>query len=183
MAKAFLIRWGSQNDFEAIKLQTRELGYAIDTIRLYIGSEDGNIHIPNESFIMSKIAEEVPKYKVAAGTTVELNTVQLNGAFGFNTDIEKITYKTSSGGIKTMAYSSDLPTKTGYTVVVAVENIDAGDNNSVTLTDYERPIELIFLNGKLCTTHANDSNKYLIDSELKTLKIDGCEENDLITYF
>ncbi len=183
MAKAFLIRWGSQSDFDSIKLQTRELGYAIDTIRLFIGSEDANIHIPNEEYMRATILSEVPKYKITRGTDLELTTSQLPGALGYSIDNSKLSYKTTTGTVKPLAFSADIPAKTGLTVTVEASNIEILDNNSVTLTNYDRPIELIYLNGKLCTTSANDINRYMVDSGLKTLKINGCAEGDLITYF
>ncbi len=183
MAKAFLVRWGTQNDFDSIKLQIREIGFTIDNEKMYIGGNDANIHIPNESFIGTMISEAVPKYKPMVGTGLELVTTHLPGAIAFNSETSILIYKTAGGSSISLARSIDLPAKTVYSVKVAAENIDAGDNNSVLLTNYERPIELIFLNGVLCTPEDYDAHKYTVNIELKTLKINGCVADDTISYF
>ena len=183
MAKAFLLRWGTQNDFDEIKLHVRELGFTIDNERLWLGGNDENIHIPNEQFLKSYVAGEVPKYQPVTGTTTELQTLQAPGALGYNTEENRLSYKTKAGQKIDIVSTSDLPLKSPISVVVAIENIDTNDDNSVLITGYNRPIELIFLNGKLCTKESTDSNRYEVDDTANTLKVYGCSENDIISYF
>ena len=183
MAKAFLIRWGTQNDFDSVKLQVRELGFTIDNERLWIGGNDENIHIPNEQFLKSYVAGEVPKYQPVTGTTAELATLQAPGAIAYNSEESRLSYKTKSGQKINLASTVDLPSRSPISVKVALENIDANDNNSVTITGYNRPIELIFVNGRLCTKEPTDPNTYSVDKASQTLKVYGCAENDIISYF
>ncbi len=183
MAKAFLLRWGYQNDFDSIKLQTRELGFSIDSEKLYIGTDDANIHIPNEAFTKALAISEVLKYKPTIGTTLELLTTQVASSLAFNSEEKRIQYKNSSGAVIKIVNMTDLPSGDAVSVVVASENIDAGDNNSVTLSDYTRPIRMIFLNGILCTNNANDAHMYTLDNINSTITIKECVAGDIIAYF
>jgi len=183
MAKAFLLRWGTQNDFDSIKLAVRELGFAVDVERLYIGGNDENIHIPNEAFLKEYVASEVPKYKPIAGTTQELLSLQTPGALAYNTDENRMTYMSPIGSIYKFVTLSDMPLSAPFSVKVLSENIEESDNNSVTIQGYNRPIEMIYLNGRLCTTHSDDPNRYEVDRDAQTLKIYNCAENDIIAYF
>jgi hypothetical protein len=183
MAKAFLIRWGTQNDFDSIKLQLREFGFAVDTERVFIGGEDENLHIPNESYVRDMILNEVPKYSIPNGTAIEVSDKQVLSGLGYVYTSDTLTYKTPLGNIEEIVFKKNTPLKTSVTVKVLDENIDANDNNSVTITGYNRPIEMIFLNGRLCTTHEDDPHRYIIDQDNSTLKIYGCVANDLISYF
>lgn len=183
MAKAFLLRWGTQNDFDSIKLQTRELGVAIDTTKLYLGTDDANVHIPNEQFVSSMIASGLTQYKPAYGSTQDLQTTQKNGMLGYNVDTKRLRYKTPTGAVIPLANTSDLPTKEPTVVTVAAANIDTADNNSVTLTSFVRPTIIIFLNGILCTSSDSDAHKYTLNELNSTIKINGCAENDIISYF
>jgi len=183
MAKAFLLRWGYQNDFDAIKLQTREMGFAVDTTKLYIGTDDANLHIPNEGFVASMITAGVAKYKPVAGTTLELQSSQLPGATAYNTDEKRLQHKTASGTIINVANLSDLPRSEAYSVSVAIENIDAANANSVTLTGYTSPIKMVFLSGNLCTNNAVDPHQYTVDDVAGTLTIKECVPGDIIAYF
>lgn len=183
MAKAFLVRWGTQNDFDAIKLQIREIGFTIDNEKMYIGGNDENLHIPNEAYVNGLISAAIPTYKPITGTSIQLLTIHPPGAIAYDSDEKRLIYKTGAGVAINIANTSDIPSQTSFSVKVDLANIDAGDNNSVTLTGYDRPIELIFLNGILCTTHSDDVRKYTVDRTAKTLKINGCSENDIISYF
>lgn len=183
MAKAFLTRWGYQNDFDSIKLQTRELGFAIDVEKLYIGTDDSNIHIPNEGFIAEMIKTGILTYKPVVGTILELQSAQLAGALAYNVDDKKVQYKTASGTTIKLASTSDLPSGEATSVVVAQENIDVGNSNSVALSGYTRPIKLVFLNGSLCTNNDNDAHKYTIDAVNSTLTVKECVAGDIIAYF
>ena len=183
MAKAFLIRWGYQNDFDSIKLQTREIGFTVDTAKVYVGSDDSNIHIPNEAYVKSMIDSGVLTYKPVTGTTLELQAAQIVGALAFNNDDKKIQYKMASGTIIKLANATDLPSGEATSVTVALANIDAGNFNSVTLSSYTRPIKLVFLNGSLCTNNPDDPHRYTIDSVNSTITIKECAEGDIIAYF
>lgn len=183
MAKAFLVRWGTQNDFDAIKLQIREIGFTIDNERLWVGGNDENLHIPNENFVKNMILTEVPKYKPLTGTSVELLTTHSPGALAFNKDGKHLVYKTPTGQNLTLVDTSMMPSNTATSVKVALENIDTADNNSVTINGYDRQIEMVFLNGVLCTIHPDDTRRYEVNRTDKTLKVYGCSENDIISYF
>jgi len=183
MAKAFLIRWGYEQDFKDIKLQTREPGFAIDTEKFFIGTGDKNIHIPNEDFVSAMIKDGVLKYTPITGTSQELSSIQENGTIAFNTDTKRLQYKTMSGNIIQQVLPTDIPSYTPTSVVVSAENIDVSDNNSVTLAGITKPLKMFFLNGVLCTTNQNDPHMITIDNSANTVKIKECAENDIISYF
>lgn len=183
MAKAFLIRWGYEQDFKDIKLQTREPGFAIDTEKFFIGTGDKNIHIPSEDFVSAMIADGVLKYKPLTGTTRELASIQENGTIAFNTESKRLQYKTMNGSVIPQVLPTDIPSYTPTSVVVAQENIDTNDNNSVTLSGMTRPLKMVFLNGKLCSTNTNDPHVITIDAQMGTVKIRDCAKDDIISYF
>jgi hypothetical protein len=183
MAKEFKIRWGYEEDFKNIKLAPREPGLAIDSNKFYMGTEAGNMHIPSEQYTDGMIDAKLASYKIPAKTTTELADEKYTGVLAYNSTIGRVQYKTSSGDILKLAASRDLPLKMPITVQVAQENIEENDNNSVTITGFERPIVMVFLNGVLCTTHASDQHKLTYDEENKAIKIDNCVAGDLITYY
>ena len=183
MAKGFLVRWGSEADFRAVKLALREIGFAVDTEKMFIGGAEDYYHIPNEIFVRNMITDGVAKYKPVAGETAELVAAHKKGAFAFNTTLQRILYKKEDESVLKVVTDQDMPIKTASTVVVAAANIDANDNNSVSISGYNRPIELIFLNGVLCTTNASDPHQYVVDPATHILKIKECAENDIIAYF
>jgi len=59
MARIFLLRVGTELDFASVNLQVRELGYASDSEKLYLGTKSGNKYVPTEDAVISKIREEV----------------------------------------------------------------------------------------------------------------------------
>ena len=183
MAKAFLLRWGYQNDFDAIKLQTRELGYAVDSVKLFIGTDDANVHIPNEAFVSTMITNGVAKYKPVAGTALSLQASHLPGALAYSTDDKRIQYKTASGTSINVANLSDLPVGDAMSVIVSIENIATESFNSVTLNGFTSPIRMVFLNGSLCTNNPVDTHQYTVDSVAGTLTVKECTAGDIIAYF
>lgn len=183
MAKAFLIRWGYDQDFKDIKLQTREPGFAIDTEKFLIGTGDKNIHIPNEDFVKAMITDGVLKYTPITGTTAELASNQLPKTVAYNTDTRKMQYKTVSGTIVANATTTDIPTNTPTSVTVAQENIDSSDANSVSLSGMTRPLRMVYLNGLLCTLNPDDPHRLTVDNTTGTIKINECVAGDIIAYF
>ena len=184
MAKAFLVRWGRQIDFDSIKLSSRELGLAVDTVKLLIGTEDGNLHIPNEDFVKDMISSSLESRSLLYGTTIELQTKQLPGILAYDSDKKKIIYSTPDGsGVINVANEASLPLSRAISVKIEAANIDVNDSNSVTLAGYTRPVEMVFLNGMLCTTNASDLRRYAVDRVAHTLKVYGCAENDIVAYF
>ena len=183
MAKAFLIRWGYDQDFKDIKLQSREPGFAVDAEKLYIGTGDKNIHIPNEDFIKIMIDDGVLKYTPKTGTTLVLNTEQENGTIAYNTDNKRFQYKTSTGTIVQAASTNDIPSQTPTSVTVAASNIDIADFNSVTLSGMTRPLKMVFLNGALCSLSIDDTHKLTVNALNGTIKVRECVEGDIISYF
>jgi len=183
MAKAFLIRFGTENDFKAIKLQTRELGMALDTERLYLGGEDKNIHIPSEDFIKTSIKDAVNNRKILEGNTVDLQNSQIPGSIAFNTELNRPQYLTQSGKKTLIAVTSDLGKKEASTIVVQDGDVDTDDSNSVSLGDFIRPQIMVFLNGVLVTNNSGDPHQYSYDAENKILKIKECSSGDIIAFF
>lgn len=51
MARIFLLRVGTELDFESVNLQVRELGFASDSEKLYLGTSIGNVNIPTEDAV------------------------------------------------------------------------------------------------------------------------------------
>ena len=181
MAKAFLLRYGTENDFKSIKLQTRELGVAIDSEKLYLGLEDRNVHVPHEDLVAELISRSLSNYTHPTGTTAELTATQKTGTIAFDTELKRLRYKSQEGAIS-LVTPIDLPAKDPVSFVVESANIDTDDNNSVSLTGFTRPTRTVFLNGNLCTTQPTDAHRYSFDAETKVLKIYGCQEDDIIAY-
>ncbi len=183
MAKAFLIRWGYEQDFSNIKLQAREPGFAVDTEKVFIGTGDKNIHIPNEDFVSAMIADGVLKYKPLVGSTAELSVNQGNGTIAFNSETGRLQYKTLSGGIVSQVLKTEIPSPSPISVTVTAANIDIADNNSVTLSGMTKPLKMVFLNGILCSLSQNDTHRMTVDPIAGTIKINECAEGDIITYY
>ena len=183
MAKAYLIRKGYQEEFDRIDLFARELGFTLDTNRLLIGDGEQNLHIPNEQFVANMILTGVAGYKPATGTTTELDSQHQNETIAYDTDTQRLIYKNSTGAKSILARTSELPLADPTAIIVAAENIDVGDQNSVSLTAFTRPSRMIFLNGVLCTKNANDPHNYFYDSATTTMKITECVAGDIISYF
>ena len=183
MAKAFLVRFGTEDDFKAIKLQTREIGMALDTEKLYLGGEDRNIHIVSEEYAQTMIKKAVKGRKTAEGTTSELQNIQTPGSFAFNNELNRPQYLTESGKKISISVTSDLGKKDASTVVVQDGDIDTDDSNSVSLGDFIRPQKIIFLNGLLVTNNSSDPHQYTYDEANKILKIKECAAGDIIAFF
>ncbi len=183
MAKAYLIRKGYQEEFDRINLFARELGYSLDTNKLFIGDGEDNVHIPNEQFVANMVLVGVAKYGPVSGTTTELDSKHGNGTFAYDTDTQRVLYKSSAGAVSILARTSELPLGDATTIKLAVENIDAGDSNRVTLTDFNRPYRMLMLNGVMCTSHATDPHQYVYDATAKTVTIKECADGDIISYF
>ena len=183
MAKAFLIRWGFEQDFGDIKLQAREPGFAVDSEKLYIGTGDKNVHFPNEDFVSAMISDGVIKYKPMSGTTLELATNQISKTIAYNTDTKRLQYKTASGTIVQNAAAREIPTALPTSVVVQSANIDIHDGNSVTLAGITRPLKMVFLNGRLCSLETSDIHELTVDAASGTIKVKECVAGDIIAYF
>ena len=183
MAKEFLIRYGNDADFQQKRLALREFGFAIDVEKLYIGGRDGNLYIPTSAVITEMIKSQVDGYKMMAGTTQLLNDTQVVGTLAYDTDTKRIRYKASENVVKSILTLSDALLSSPTTVQVEAGNIDTNDDNSVTLSDFNRPTKMVFLNGVLCTSHVADPHKYTYDDVQKKMKIKNCTEGDLISYF
>ena len=182
MAKAYLLRRGFQEEFDRIDLYARELGFTDDTNRLLVGDGEKNIHIPNEQFVASMVATGVLGYKPKTGTTAELDLEQANGTFAYNTDTQRVVYRSPTGVKSILARASELNLNDPLAFVVAAANIDAGNSNSVLLSDFTRPTRTLFLNGKLCTQLSSDPHAYTYDAVAKTVSIKECVEGDIISY-
>lgn len=182
MAKAYLIRKGYQEEFDRINLFARELGFTLDTNRLLIGDGESNIHIPNEPLVASMILSGVAKYAPTSGITADLETLHAAGTFAYDTDTQRVIYKSKAGLVSILARTTEAMLADPVSIVITAENIDAADSNSVTLTDFSRPTRTVFLNGILCTQRAEDAHRYSFVSETKVLKIMGCVAGDIISY-
>jgi len=183
MAKAFLLRFGSEEDFKSIKLQLREPGFAIDSEKLFIGGTSRNLHIPNEEYVSKMINEHIDKRGILSGTSTDLAVSQPLLSFAYDTTLKRIVFKGGDGQRHIIVENKDIPRRTGVSIKIAAENIETEDNNSVIIQGYNSPIEMIFKNGILCTVHPDDPNRYEVDRENNLLKIYNCAENDIITYF
>lgn len=183
MAKAFLLRFGSENDFKSIKLQTRELGFAIDSEKLYVGGEDKNIHIPSEDFVKNIVEYAISNRTNIEGSTQELQEKQKIGSVAYNSDTKRMQFVTKKGTKIEMASKKDLLLTESSNFTVTDENIDSDDENSVTLGSFYRPYVMVFLNGILVTNNSDDNHQYTYDNSAGTLKIKQCAAGDIIAYF
>ena len=183
MAKEFKIRWGYEKDFEVIKLAPRELGCAIDTNKLFLGTTDGNIHIPNEKYTNSMIKTALDLFTIASGTATELSGESFKEKLAYNTTIKRIQYQDRDGAVHRLLFPEDLMLSRPISVQLTEENIDLEDNNSVIINGFDRPFIMVYVNGVLATDHASDPHQLTIDTENKTLKIIGCAAGDIISYY
>lgn len=181
MAKAFLLRFGTESDFGSIKLQTRELGVAVDSEKLYLGFDDKNVFIPNESQVVSIIDTNLHKYRHTIGTTLELVSAHKDNTIAFDTTLKRLKYK-NSGTTISIASKSEVSLPDPVSFVVETGNIDTNDGDNVLLAGFSRPMRNIFKNGLLCTKEATDTNRYTFDNTTLDLKVYGCVAGDIISY-
>ena len=59
MARIFLLRFGTELDFETVNLQVRELGFSSDSEKLFLGTSGGNVSIPSVSEVYQIITEKI----------------------------------------------------------------------------------------------------------------------------
>jgi len=65
MARIFLLRVGTELDFQSVNLQVRELGFASDTEKLYLGTTKGNVNIPTEDIVREIVDAKLESFDSA----------------------------------------------------------------------------------------------------------------------
>lgn len=65
MARIFLLRVGTELDFKSINLQVRELGFASDSEKLYLGTTKGNVNIPTEDIVKDIVDAKLESFDSA----------------------------------------------------------------------------------------------------------------------
>jgi hypothetical protein len=183
MAKEFKLRWGYEQDFETIKLAPRELGCAVDTNKFFLGTSMGNMHIPNETFVAKMIVDALDAKTVPSGTATDLSSEKYREKIAFNTTTNRLQYKDANDKTYKLLTPLDVMSSKPVSVQVSIDNIDTADGNSVSINNFNRPIVMVFLNGVLCTEHQADPHRIVIDTDNRALKVYGCSENDIISYY
>jgi len=183
MAKEYLVRYGTLQEFETIRLAVRELGFVVDVDQLMVGTSVGNKHIPNEDYVSNMILDSIHNAKIPSGTTTEVSSDEFREKIFFNTSINKLQYRDADDLNHTIVTFFDMLKQKPVTKNVEAEDIDTANNNTVTITGYDRPIVMVFLNGILCTENENDPHMITVDSTNGTLSIANCEVGDIISYF
>jgi len=185
IAKQLQIRWAeTEATLQQYRPAVREFVYAMDTGNVFMGTQEGPkklaYWIDVEKYVVNQIKEYTPKM----GTSAALSSNLLPGQIGFNTELARLQFLDPTSNIRqTYIAQTDMPLKDPVTVKITSDNIDADDNNSVTLVDFTRPIRLIFVNGKLVSKNTNDEKYYTYDATNKTLKIYNMADGDLIAYY
>jgi len=183
-AKELLLRYGYEDDFERINLKVRELGFAVDTDKLYIGTSQGNAHIPNFIEVTNKIKEMIKNRRIKFGDEAYINSNLLPAQMGFNTTKHRIEVIDPTTNIRqTYITKADHLLNVPKTIKLSDDDIDHDDNDSITLTDFTRPIIMVFLNGALVTDHSDDPHTYSYDTDKKELKVTGCSDGDLLSFY
>ena len=185
IAKQLLIRWAeTEATLEQYRPAVREFVYAMDTGNVFMGTQEGPKKIAYWTDVQKYVQTQVQEYKPKTGNNDFLTTNLLGGQIGFNTDIKRLQYLDALTNVRqTYVTTADMPLKDAITVKVTSDNIDSNDNNSVTITNFKRPIRMIFVNGLLVSNNTADSKYYKYDASTNTLKIYNMEDGDLIAYF
>ena len=185
VAKQLQIRWAeTEATLEQYRPAVREFVYAVDTTNVFMGTPEGPKKIAYWVDVEKYVSDSVQEYKPKSGSATTLSSILLPGQFGFNTDLSRVQFLDPTTNTRqTYVTTLDMPAKDPVTVKITSDNIDANDNNSVTLVDFTRPIRLIFVNGKLVTRNTADEKYYVYDATNKTLKIYNMADGDLIAYY
>jgi len=184
MAKTLLIRYGYKEDFERIRLHVREFGFVMDTDEVLIGTSDGNKILPNQKKVQSLIKEALSSYKMKQGDRDFILNNILPGETMFNSTKQRINFLNPvNNKIQTYVTTEDLIRKEPATIKITDDDIDHDDDDSVTLTDFNRPIVMVYYNGVLVTNHEDDNHCYTYKPEDQTIKIKNCSEGDLLTFY
>jgi len=181
MAKAFLMRTQSQELFNSTRLEFREPGFTKDTERFYMGGLSKNLHIPNEDYVTKMIGEHLASHGPKMGTTAQLSEHHVDGTFAYNTETGSLSLMLGETPVP-IAFKHDTPSRAQVDVVVEAAHISSEDG-SVLITDFRKGVFMIFVDGILCTTLTNSAKRYAFDNETKRLKVFGCVEGSVISYF
>jgi hypothetical protein len=181
MAKALLLRTEQDSVFANTRLEFREPGFSKDAEKFYIGGMIANIHIPNETFVSQMITTALQDHGPKFGTTATLVEGHKEHTFAFNTETNKLLLKISGVPIA-IPTRGELANAEQTSVVVEAANIDAGDQH-VLLSNFTRATRMIFVDGLLCSNEATAAKRYTFNSQTNELKVYGCVENSVISYF
>ena len=181
MSKAFLLKTEADAVFRDKKLEFREPGFSKDLEKLYVGGLTENIHIPNESFVDKMIKSKLSTHGPKFGTSAALEEGHIDGTFAFNTDTSKLLLKINGNPIA-IPTRGELAASEQATVTVTSENIDDTDGH-VRLENFNRPVKMIFVDSLLCIKGANGEKRYEFDPATKLLKVYGCSDGSIISYF
>jgi hypothetical protein len=186
IAKELLIRWAeTESTLEQYKPAVREFVYAVDTGNVFMGTNAGARKLAYWVDVKKYVSDEVQEYKPKAGTSSWILTNLKPGQIGYNKDIKRLQFLDEATNIKqTYATTSDLILKDPMSIKISDDNIDSDDDNSVTLSDFKRPMRLLFVNGTLVTdVESDDIPYYEYNKDSYTLKIYHMSDGDIISYF
>ena len=184
IAKQLLIRWAYDNDLKTVRPATREFVYAIDTNKTYMGTPEGPKELAYTDEVETQTKALLKEYKIKMGSTTEFTSSLLPLQLGFNTDLHRIQMINPLTNVtKNLAYTTDLLLKEQTVIKVADSHIDKDDNKSITLTDFVRPVIMVYVNGVLAIPDDGASHKYEYDADKKELKIYNMSDGDLVSYF
>jgi len=181
MAKAFLLRTQTQLIFDTIRLEFREPGFTKDTERLYMGGLTENLHIPNEAFVSTMIDEKLLTHGPKMGTTAQLATQHVPGTLAYNTETGSLYLQVGQNPVP-IAMKRDIPSRTQVEITIEAIHIDAGDG-SVLLTEFDRGVFMIFIDGILCSTSSTAAKRYIYDAQTRQVRVIGCVEGSILSYF
>jgi len=181
MSKAFLLKTQTDAIFKDKRLEFREPGFSKDLEKLYIGGLTDNIHIPNELFVRNMIKNSLSTHGPKFGTSATLEEGHIDGTFAFNTDTNKLLLKINGNPVA-IPTRGELAASEQTTVTVESENIDDTDGH-VRLENFNRATKMIYVDGILCIKGANGSKRYEFDPSTKLLKVYGCSDGSIISYF
>jgi len=76
----------------------------------------------------------------------------------------------------------DIPSRTQVEITIEAIHIDAGDG-SVLLTEFDRGVFMIFIDGILCSTSSTAAKRYIYDAQTRQVRVIGCVEGSILSYF
>jgi len=180
MAKAFLMRTQTQAVFDTERLEFREPGFTKDTERLYMGGLTENLHIPNEEYVSGMITERLASHGPKMLTTAQLEEQHADGTLAYNTETGSLLLRLGVNSVP-IAMKRDVPARTQVEIVVEAININP--DGSVLLTEFSRGVLMIFVDGILCSTASSAAKRYTYDAQTRQLRVIGCTEGSVISYF
>ena len=165
----------------AEKLQVRELCVNLVTEKLYLRLRGGLSHIVSETFMSEYVTQKLETRSLMTVSDSTDPATLIDKSVVFNSTATALQYIHGNSRI-TLASISQLPLNEPQTVEVSTANIDSVDG-SVSLSNFTRPMIMVYIDGILCVPSANATKRYIFNTLTKELKVFGCQDGSVIAYY